>query len=111
MAFSIKAVEDSPANEPNPVGRYDAGYQTANLLQSAGKIVIYWLSWIYALLLVYEQTSLQLHGNVFFSLAWLPPILHQVLYIWMFGLILRGLGYIVMGVLDTAIDSSRGDAR
>lgn len=109
MAFSIKAA-DAPA-EPGLSQRYQAGYQTANLLRTAGRILMYWICWIYALLVLYERTHPQIaRAPPFFFVALLPSIFYQALYIWILGLMMRALGYIVVGVLDTAANTSASPA-
>lgn len=110
MAFSITP-SDSLVPLPLP-GRYENGYDTAQLLIWTGKVFMYWISWIYGLYHLFAggllgSTAYNQYGGSFrFLVMQIVPGLYQVVYTWAMGLLLVGIGHIVTAVLDTADSSS-----
>ena len=111
MAFSITPADSSvPLTSP---GRYENGYDTAQLLIWTGKAFMNWISWIYGLYHVFAGPLLgggaynRYPGSLKFLVIQIVPALYQVVYTWAMGLLLVGIGHIVTALLDAAASSSQ----
>ena len=110
MAFSL-----TPPGSPLPLispGRYEKGYDTAQLLIWTGKAFMYWIGWIYGFYHVFAGPLFgatgypRYGGSLKILVMQIVPALYQVAYTWAMGLLLVGIGHIVTAILDTADGSS-----